>query len=100
MHLATLVEMIESGFDERVLLGSATDRPVTGARLGTLVRSAASLIAGRFESVVYVGENHELLPIALLSAAWAGVPFVPVNYRLEDHHLNAGRSSTASAGAH
>ena len=88
MHLATLLEMIESGFDERVLIGSAAE-PVTGAQLGKLVRSAASLIAGRYDSVVYVGENHALLPVALLSAAWADVPFVPVNYRLEDHHLNA-----------
>lgn len=89
MHLATLLEMIESGFDERILLGSASDGPVTGARLGQLVRSAASLIDGLNATVVYVGESHALLPVALLSAAWAGVPFVPVNYRLEDHHLNA-----------
>jgi acyl-CoA synthetase (AMP-forming)/AMP-acid ligase II len=40
-------------------------------------------------ALVYVGENHPLLPVALFAAAWAGVPFVPVNYRLEDHHLNA-----------
>ncbi len=89
MHLATLLEMIESGFDERVLLGSDSDQPVTGAQLGTLVRSAASLISGKFDAVVYVGENHALLPVSLLAAAWSDVPFVPVNYRLEDHHLNA-----------
>jgi hypothetical protein len=40
MHLATLLEMIESGYDERVLLGSVSDRPVTGAQLGKLARSA------------------------------------------------------------
>ena len=89
MHLATLLEMIESGFDERVVLGSDADQPVTGAQLGTLVRSAASLISGKFDAVVYVGENHALLPVSLLAAAWSDVPFVPVNYRLEDHHLNA-----------
>jgi acyl-CoA synthetase (AMP-forming)/AMP-acid ligase II len=89
MHLSTLLEMIESGFDERVLLGSASSRPITGAELGRLARVGASLIRGQHESVVYVGENHALLPVALLSAAWAGVPFVPVNYRLEDKHLNA-----------
>ena len=36
-----------------------------------------------------MGENHGLLPVALFAAAWAGVPFVPVNYRLEDGQLNA-----------
>ena len=33
MHLASLVEMVESGFDDRVLLGSV-DAPVTGTELG------------------------------------------------------------------
>ncbi len=87
MHLASLVEMVESGFDERVLLGDV-DQPITGAKLGQLVRAGASTIADRYQSVVYVGENHPQLPVALFSAAWAGVPFVPVNYRLETHHLN------------
>ena len=87
MHLASLVEMVESGFDERVLLGEG-DRIVTGAELGRLVRAGASTLAG-YPALVYVGENHPLLPVALFSAAWAGIPFVPVNYRLEDHQLNA-----------
>lgn len=86
MHLASLVEMIESGFDDRVLLGG-NEEAVTGARLGELVRAGAASL-GRFSGLVYAGENHPWLPIALLSAAWAGVPFVPVNYRLEDDKLN------------
>jgi acyl-CoA synthetase (AMP-forming)/AMP-acid ligase II len=85
MHLASLVEMVESGFDERVLLGTHAD-PVTGTRFGQLVRAGASTLPG-YSSLVYAGENHPLLPVALFSAAWAGIPFVPVNYRLEDHHL-------------
>jgi acyl-CoA synthetase (AMP-forming)/AMP-acid ligase II len=88
MHLSSLLEMVESGFDDRVLLGTA-DAPVTGAGLGRLVRRGASVLAGRCDALVYVGENHPLLPVALLSAAWAGVRFVPVNYRLEDHQLNS-----------
>lgn len=88
MHLASLVEMIESGFDDRVLLRSDLG-PVTGADLGRLVRRGGSTLAGSRRSLMYVGENHPMLPVALFAAAWAGVPFVPVNYRLEDDHLNA-----------
>ncbi len=89
MHLSNLVEMVESGFDDRVLLGSS-DAPITGADLGRLVRAGASLIAGTgATAVVYAGENHPMLPVALLSAAWAGAPFVPVNYRLDDERLCA-----------
>ena len=87
MHLASLVELVESSFGERVLLGSR-DHHVTGAELGRLVRSGAATLTGR-RALVYAGENHALLPVALFSAAWAGIPFVPVNYRLEDHHLNS-----------
>jgi len=83
-----MVEMVESGFDQRVLLGEPGHR-VTGADLGGLVRRGASALSGTCSAVVYAGENHPLLPIALFSAAWAGVPFVPVNYRLDDQHLNA-----------
>ena len=86
MHLASLVDMVESGFDERVLLGSGADA-VTGSQLGSLVRRGASTLRG-VEAVVYAGENHPLLPVTLLAAAWAGVPFVPVNFRLEDAQLN------------
>ncbi len=87
MHLASLVDMVESGFDDRVLLGDANDA-VTGRRLGELVRRGAATLGG-YDALVYAGENHPLLPVALLAAAWAGVPFVPVNYRLEDAQLNA-----------
>ena len=86
MHLASLVEMVESGFDDRALLGTR-HRPITGADFGRLVRRAASTL-GEVDSLVYAGENHPLLPVALFGAAWAGIPFVPVNYRLEDTQLN------------
>lgn len=88
MHLASLVEMVESGFDDRVLLRFG-DAEVTGADFGHLVRRGASTLGEGCEAIVYVGENHPMFPVALLSAAWAGVPFIPVNYRLDDSRLNA-----------
>jgi len=88
VHLSSLVEMVESGFDDRVLLRDG-DRAVTGAELGLLVRRGAATLAGRGTALVYAGENHPMLPVALLAAAWAGMPFVPVNYRLEDQQLAA-----------
>lgn len=86
MHVASLVDMVESGFDNRVLLGTSNES-VTGARLGLLARAGAATLHDH-ESLVYVGENHPLLPVALLAAAIAGVPFVPLNYRLDDAQLN------------
>lgn len=88
MHLSSLVEMVESGFDERVLLGDENSQ-ITGTEFGFLVRLGATQVHNKYASVIYVGENHPLLPIGLFAAAWAGVPFVPVNYRLEDRQLRS-----------
>jgi acyl-CoA synthetase (AMP-forming)/AMP-acid ligase II len=87
MHLSSLVEIVESSFAERVILGTH-DAPVTGERFGRLVRGGAATLSG-YTALVYVGENHPLLPVALFSAAWARVPFVPVNYRVEDDQMNS-----------
>jgi acyl-CoA synthetase (AMP-forming)/AMP-acid ligase II len=80
--------MVESGFDDRVLLGDQKSR-ITGTEFGFLVRLGATQVHNQYASVIYVGENHSLLPVALFAAAWAGVPFVPVNYRLEDRQLHS-----------
>ena len=88
MHLSSFVEMVESGFEDRVLLGDQKSR-ITGTEFGFLVRLGATQLHNKYASVIYVGENHSLLPVALFAAAWAGVPFVPVNYRLEDRQLHS-----------
>jgi acyl-CoA synthetase (AMP-forming)/AMP-acid ligase II len=40
-------------------------------------------------SVVYLGTNHVAFPVALFGAAGAGIPFVPLNYRLGPDQLAA-----------
>ena len=65
MHLASLMEMVESGFDDRVLLGDA-DAARTGAEFGRAGAIAARPTFGIGHGIdVYVGENHPLLPVAL-----------------------------------
>jgi acyl-CoA synthetase (AMP-forming)/AMP-acid ligase II len=87
VHLASLVEMIESGLADRALLTTPRGT-VDGAGLVAMVHRAAAELATAGRSVVYAGENHPLLPVALLASAWAGLPFVPVSYRLDDHRLD------------
>ncbi|MGW1027942.1 class I adenylate-forming enzyme family protein [Streptomyces sp. NPDC002577] len=65
---------------------------LTAAELLGLARRAA----GRFReapAVLYRGVNHLAYPVALFGAALAGVPFVPLNYRLGNEQLEeiAGR---------
>lgn len=87
MHLSALIEMVESGLADRLLVGSGNDA-LTGEQLADRARRGASLVEGA-GALVYAGENHPQLPVLVLASAWAGVPFVPVNYRLEDEQLAA-----------
>ncbi|WP_457840953.1 AMP-binding protein, partial [Staphylococcus aureus] len=37
--------------------------------------------------LLYADEASPALPVGLFASAWAGVPFVPVSYRLADDRL-------------
>jgi len=96
-----LLEMAAGGFADRVAVGTR-DSGLTFAEL--FERSGA--IAGRLRSVdaghlVLADVSSEALPALLFGASWAGVPFVPLNYRLADAELRtlAGRVSPALAVA-
>jgi acyl-CoA synthetase (AMP-forming)/AMP-acid ligase II len=62
------------------------DGALTGSDLARLARAGGGAV-GDHAAVVYVGENHPHLAVALFSAAVAGVPYAPINYRLEDEQL-------------
>ena len=96
-----LLEMAAGGFADRVAVGTR-DSGLTFAEL--FERSGA--IADRLRSVdaghlVLADVSSEALPALLFGASWAGVPFVPLNYRLADAELRtlAGRVSPALAVA-
>src|SRR6266567_5937206 len=74
---------------------SAGDRPAVVAGGHSL--SAADLLAlaqaaadrfRRYPAVLYLGTNHLAYPVALFGASLAGVPFVPLNYRLGEQQLS------------
>lgn len=90
MHVSSLVEMIESAFDDRLLLGATESIAMgaTGADIARLARAGATALPEGCTAVIYVGESHPLLPIVVFASAWAGVPFIPLNYRLDDDRLN------------
>ena len=87
---------------------AAADRVAVGSRLGGLTyaglldqaRRIAAVVKGAgAERVVVVAENSPLMPALLYGTGLAGVPFVPVNYRLADAPLRAvlGRAAPALA---
>jgi acyl-CoA synthetase (AMP-forming)/AMP-acid ligase II len=89
VHLTLLLDMAVDGFGDRVLAGRKADG-ITAAQLAARSRSGAALVREhRAEAVVYLGVNGPAFPVALFAAARAGVPLVPLNYRLGQGQLDA-----------
>ncbi|MEV0580197.1 class I adenylate-forming enzyme family protein [Streptomyces sp. NPDC050392] len=63
-------------------------RSYSAADLLRLARHAADRFRDR-SAVLYLGTNHLAYPVAVFGAALAGVPFVPLNYRLGRDQLDA-----------
>ncbi|MET9081233.1 fatty acid--CoA ligase family protein [Streptomyces sp. NPDC004237] len=85
MDLTMLLDMAAEGFPDRTLVGTLTARELRDA-----ARTGAGLIAeADATSVVYLAVNGPAFPVALFAAAAAGIPFVPLNYRLGTDQLAA-----------
>jgi acyl-CoA synthetase (AMP-forming)/AMP-acid ligase II len=87
MTLLMLLEMVASGFGDRLAVGTATHGLTYRDLLDRAARGGAMLDARDAKAVAYVGVSDLALPVALFASAWAGVPFIPLNYRLADDQL-------------
>jgi long-chain acyl-CoA synthetase len=97
MNILMLLEMATDGFGDRVAMQNAADR-LTYAELfaaaGTAARAVAATDAGR---LAVLDVNSLAVPVGLFAAAWAGVPFVPLNYRLTGAELDTLLATIAPA---
>jgi acyl-CoA synthetase (AMP-forming)/AMP-acid ligase II len=88
MNVLTLLEMAATGMPGRIAVGplrpdGSTPAGLTYPELVDRARSGAGFIrAACVDELVYVGVNADDFAVALFAAAWAGVPLVPLNYRL------------------
>jgi acyl-CoA synthetase (AMP-forming)/AMP-acid ligase II len=97
MNLCILLDMAADGFGDRTVVGHIGSG-LTPARIRELSIGGARMIREcGADSVVYLGVNGPLFPIALFSAARAGVPFVPLNYRLGADQLEPLLTNHANA---
>ena len=82
MNLMMLLEMAAGGFGDRVAFGPA-ESGLTVRKLYERAGAAATHFCQTgAEHVAMVDVTSIALPISLFGAAWAGLPFVPVNSRL------------------
>jgi acyl-CoA synthetase (AMP-forming)/AMP-acid ligase II len=79
--------MAVDGFGDRRVVGSRHDG-LTATRLRELAQAGAALVrdAGA-DAILYLEVNGPAFPVAMFAAAWAGVPLVPINYRLGEEQL-------------
>lgn len=97
MNLMMLLEMASGGFGERVALGHR-DAGLTYSELFDRVARAAALFDKEaVQRVGFIDESSEALPIALYGSAWAGLPFAPLNYRLDQEQLETLAQELAPA---
>ncbi|MGW2520651.1 class I adenylate-forming enzyme family protein [Streptomyces sp. NPDC001617] len=89
MNIAMLLDMAVAGDPDRVAIGPRG----SGTTRAELRRTAAGVAAVVHRSgareLVFAGVNGQAFPMLLFGAALAGVPLVPVNYRLSTEALTS-----------
>ncbi len=89
MTLLMLLEMIASAFGDRLGIGTASGG-LTYQQLHDRAGAGAEVIRSHgARHVAYVGTSDAAFPVSLFASAWAGVPFIPLNYRLGEEQLRA-----------
>jgi acyl-CoA synthetase (AMP-forming)/AMP-acid ligase II len=89
MHLTSLLDIVADALPDRTAVGSH-DRGLTYQGLQQRAQAVSRDLRRRgAERLVAVDVNSEAVPVGLFAAAVAGIPYVPVNYRLADAQLAA-----------
>jgi len=84
-----LLDMAVDGFGDRVVVGRRGDG-LTASALRDRARAGATLVGSAdADAILYLAVNGPAFPVAMFAAAYAGVPLVPVNYRLGRDQLQS-----------
>ena len=89
MQISLILQMAAEADPERIGLFCDGRRWSYGSLWRAAHRAAADITAARCSHVALLDESSEAATIALFGAALAGVPYVPLNYRLADADLGA-----------
>jgi acyl-CoA synthetase (AMP-forming)/AMP-acid ligase II len=91
MNIAMLLEMAASAMPDRLAFTNGeTGESLSYQELFNAAGAAALAIQQSKASRVAVIDVSSLaLPIALFGSGWAGIPYVPINYRLTAEEINA-----------
>ncbi|MFE5790907.1 class I adenylate-forming enzyme family protein [Rhodococcus erythropolis] len=88
MNLLTLLDMVAGGNGDITLLGTRAEG-LTGQQLQQQALAAATLVReASADTVIFLGGNGPAFPVALFASAYAGVPFLPINFRLSSDQID------------
>ena len=99
MNVMMLLEMAATAMADRVAVGTLDGGVTCDGLMDGAAGLAGRLRASQAEHLVLCDEPGAVLPVALFGAAWGGVPYVPVNYRLADDDLRRLAERAAPAAA-
>jgi acyl-CoA synthetase (AMP-forming)/AMP-acid ligase II len=97
VNLMMLLEMAASGYGDRVAVQNAGERLTYAELFAAAGRAAAAIAASGAERTAILDVNSLAVPVGLFASAWAGVPYVPLNYRLTSDEVDALAARIAPA---
>ena len=89
MNIAMILEMAADALGDRIAIGTKADG-LSYAQLRAAARGIAHRVGeehGHVETLALIEPLSPVVPAALFGAAWAGVSYAPLNYRLPDPQL-------------
>ncbi|MDX3884429.1 MAG: AMP-binding protein [Sphingomonas sp.] len=89
MNIFMLLEMAADAMPDRVALVCDGESLTYGGLLTAAKGAAALAIARGAERLAFLDINGPAAPVALFGAALAGIPYVPINYRLTEPEIAA-----------
>jgi len=87
MNIAMALEMAADSHPDRIAVTSGDARMTCGALLAAARTAGAAVRAAGVHYLGLLDINSLAVPVALYAAAYAGVPYVPINYRLTGPEL-------------
>jgi acyl-CoA synthetase (AMP-forming)/AMP-acid ligase II len=91
VNIAMILEMAADALGDRLAIGTRAD-----GLTFSQVRAAARAVAARIDAehhhvdtLAMIDPLSPLVPASLFGAAWAGVSYAPINYRLPDDQMQA-----------
>lgn len=97
MNLMMLLEMASAGFADRVAVTDGRTALSYEQLFASAGRAAHRVQESGAKHLAVLDVSSPAVPVGLFASAWAGVPFVPLNYRLTGEELERLTAQIAPA---